>query len=69
MLSFDFIESQNQVLAGQDSTVLVTYHLSQEDADTNTNALLYPTTNTTEQIFVRIEIMLTQVVLTQLHLI
>ena len=58
MLSFDFVESQNQVLAGQDSTAFsVTYHLSQEDADTNTNALAIPysNTNTTEQIFVRIE--------------
>jgi gliding motility-associated-like protein len=58
VLSFDFVESQNQVLAGQDSTAFsVTYHLSQEDADTNTNALAIPysNTNTTEQIFVRIE--------------
>ena len=58
MLSFDFAESQNQVLAGQDSTAFsVTYHLSQEDADANTNALAIPyfNTNTTEQIFVRIE--------------
>ena len=58
LLSFDFVESQNQVLAGQDSTAFsVTYHLSQEDADVNTNALAIPyfNTNTTEQIFVRIE--------------
>ena len=58
VLSFDFAESQNQVLAGQDSTAFsVTYHLSQEDADANTNALAIPyfNTNTTEQIFVRIE--------------
>ena len=58
MLSFDFAESQNQVLAGQDSTAFsVTYHLSQEDVDANTNALAIPyfNTNTTEQIFVRIE--------------
>ena len=58
VLSFDFVESQNQVLAGQDSTAFsVTYHLSQEDADANTNALAIPyfNTNTTEQIFVRIE--------------
>ena len=56
--SFDLAESQNQVLAGQDSTAFsVTYHLSQEDADANTNALAIPyfNTNTTEQIFVRIE--------------
>ena len=39
MLSFDFAESQNQVLAGQDSTAFsVTYHLSQEDADKNNNS-------------------------------
>jgi hypothetical protein len=58
VLSFDFAESQNQVLAGQDSTAFsVTYHSSQEDADANTNTLAIPyfNTNTTEQIFVRIE--------------
>ena len=58
VLSFDFIESQNQVLGAQDPTAFaVTFHLSQEDADNNANNLTIPysNANTTEQIFVRIE--------------
>ena len=58
VLSFDFVESQNQVFDEQDPTAFsVSYHLSQQDADANDNALAIPyfNTNTTEQIFVRIE--------------
>ena len=58
LFSFDFVESQNQVLGGQDPTAFtLTYYLSQDDADAKTNPLTLPyqNTNITEEIFVRIE--------------
>ena len=58
VMSFDFVASQTQVLAEQDPTEFtVSYHLSQDDADTNSGALSLPyqNTNSSEEIFVRIE--------------
>ena len=58
VMSFDFVAPQTQVLAEQDPTEFtVSYHLSQNDADTNSGALSLPYQNTTssEEIFVRIE--------------
>ena len=47
VLSFDFVESQNQVFDEQDPTAFsVSYHLSQQDADANDNALAIPYFNT-----------------------
>ena len=57
-MSFDFVAPQTQVLAEQDPTEFtVSYHLSQDDADTNSGALSLPyqNTNSSEEIFVRIE--------------
>ena len=58
VMSFDFVAPQTQVLAEQDPTEFtVSYHLSQDDADTNSGALSLPyqNTNSSEEIFVRIE--------------
>ena len=58
ILSFDFTVPQAQVLGAQLPTdFTVSYHLSQDDADANSAALSLPYQNTdsTEEIFVRIE--------------
>ena len=58
VMSFDFVAPQTQVLAEQDPTEFtVSYHFSQDDADTNSGALSLPyqNTNSSEEIFVRIE--------------
>lgn len=58
ILSFDFTVPQAQVLGAQLPTdFTVSYHLSQDDADANSAALSLPyqNTNSTEEIFVRIE--------------
>ena len=58
ILSFDFTVPQAQVLGAQLPTdFTVSYHLSQDDADANSAALSLPYQNTdsTEEIFIRIE--------------
>ncbi|MDC0371570.1 hypothetical protein OAM48_03090, partial [Flavobacteriaceae bacterium] len=55
--NLDFVAAQTQVLAEQDPTQFtVSYHLSQDDADTNSGALSLPyqNTNSSEEIFVRV---------------
>ena len=58
VLFFDFADAQTQVLNNQNATDFsITFHSSLEDAETNSNAinLPYQNTNSTEEIFVRIE--------------
>ena len=55
---FDFADIQTQLLSGQDPTEFtLSFHLTQEEADSNTAALSLPyqNTNSTEEIFIRIE--------------
>ncbi|MFK7748458.1 MAG: L-type lectin-domain containing protein, partial [Kordia sp.] len=55
---FNFTTLDDAILDTQDPAIfMVTYHLSQTDADNNANALTFPYTNTNqcEQIFVRLE--------------
>ena len=56
--SFTFQESGDDIINGQDTAVYsISYHLSLADAENNANAinLPYQNTNSTEEIFVRIE--------------
>ncbi|MGB2385971.1 MAG: T9SS type B sorting domain-containing protein [Flavobacteriaceae bacterium] len=56
--SFTFQESGSDIINGQDTAVYsISYHLSLADAENNANAinLPYQNTNSTEEIFVRIE--------------
>ena len=56
--SFTFQESGNDIINGQDTAVYsISYHLSLADAENNANVinLPYQNTNSTEEIFVRIE--------------
>ena len=56
--SFTFQESGDDIINGQDTAVYsISYHLSLADAENNTNAINIPyqNTNSTEEIFVRIE--------------
>ncbi|MGC6525881.1 MAG: T9SS type B sorting domain-containing protein, partial [Flavobacteriaceae bacterium] len=58
VISFTFQESGDDIINGQDTAVYsISYHLSLADAETNANAinLPYQNTNSTEEIFVRIE--------------
>ena len=58
ILSFDFIDIQNQLIGTQDPTAFtVTYHTSLSEAENGDNPLPIPYQNTatTEEIFIRIE--------------